>query len=515
MPNVFTTVTQQGFGGRIISAIVGVPIGILLIIGACILLYWNEGRVDYSKIALKSVPINANQVDPSSNGKFVSITGSVDSSQPLGDGAYLKPGPYVAVQRVVEEYSWAEQQQSQTNNHVGGSSTTTTTYTYTAQWSTDPQDSSTFNQPQGHQNPPLPIYGTTVEANSGEVGAYQFDPQTIKLPSLQPLSLSASMINLSAETATGAPAAANQTSVTPTTNTSTANNNTPSSQSTNTNPLAHLTLASPQYLFGGSGSLTAPNIGDIRISYLTLPNGTTVTAFGQVNNGTLSAYTDSGNHTMYALLLGDRQTAISTLHSQYVKAIWIFRGIGIAMIWFGLMMLFAPLDALLDFLPIAGEIGSVISSIIAFPIALILGGTVIIVGYTAHHIIALVIAVPTVLVVCLGLLKLVKKIRGIPRRGSSGGVATQQPFPGGGPVAPANQSNGSLFNTPSQPVAQSYPPQLQPSQPIQPTQSSSSPYTAVSPNPLQSQPPTPVVNPTTHAPQPNQGNGPQQPPLIQ
>ena len=47
MPNTFTTVSHQGFGSRIMGAIIGVPVGIVLIFGSCILLYWNEGRTDY------------------------------------------------------------------------------------------------------------------------------------------------------------------------------------------------------------------------------------------------------------------------------------------------------------------------------------------------------------------------------------------------------------------------------------------------------------------------------------
>ena len=451
MPNTFTTITQQGFGSRIMGAIVGVPIGILLILGACILLYWNEGRVDFSKIASKSIAIPASQINPTYNGKFVSITGNVTANQQLGDGAYLKPGPYVAVQRTVEEYSWAEQQHSQSNNHVGGSSTTTTTYTYTAQWSSSPQDSSTFNNPQGHQNPPMPISGTTLEANSGKIGAYQFDPQTIKLPPLQPLSLNASIINLgNATTPTGAPSAATNASNKTISTAYDTNSSTPQSQSANMNPLSHLTLASAQYIYGGSGSLSTPKIGDIRISYQALENGTTVTAFGQLSDGSLGAYTDSSNHTLYSLLLGDRQTAIATLHTQYITAIWIFRGVGIAMIWFGLMMLFAPLDAVLDFIPIAGEIGGVLSFIISFPIALILGGSVILIGYTMHHIIALIIGVPVVLAICIGLLKLMKKLRGIPRRGSNGGALGAAPIAPSGPIQPSVQSNGSLFPKPNQ-----------------------------------------------------------------
>ncbi len=432
MPNTFTNVTRTGFGSRIMSAIVGVPIGIILIVGSCILLYWNEGRVDYSKIASKSTPVQANRIDQSKNGQFVSVTGSVSTGQQIGDGAYLKPGPYVAVQRTVEEYAWVQDEQTQSHNNLGGSSTNTTTYTYKQEWTSDPADSSTFQYPQGHQNPTLPIESSTTEATSGYVGAYSFDPQTIKLPALQDLSLSSANVNLPTS-----PSAANTTTTA-----------TPSSipASSTVSPISNLTIASSQYLYGGGGSLTAPQLGAIRISYQALPAGTTVTVFGTLNNGSLDSYTDPSNHTIYDLLYGGRQTAIATLHSQYEKTIWIFRGIGVALIWLGLMMLFGPLDMLLDFIPIAGEISSTIVFIITLPVALILGGTVIIVSYSVHHPIDLFIAVILIMAIWIGIFKLIKKARNIPKRGSGGYLPPATPQQPVNPYqAPQNPTSGSLF----------------------------------------------------------------------
>jgi hypothetical protein len=488
MSNTFTTVSRQGFGSRLVGAIIGVPVGIVLIFGSCFLLYWNEGRTDYSKIASKSIPVQASQVDQSQNGKFVSVTGTVSTNQQIADGAYLKPSSYVAVQRTVDEYAWVQTEHTSSSNNVGGSSTNKTTYTYSEQWTDDPADSSTFQYPQGHQNQPKPLNDTQVAATSGQVGAYSFDPQTIKLPTLQDVSLSSTNVTL--PTATTAP----PTTVAPSTTQTTA---TPAT----TNPLSDLTLASSQYIYGGSGSLTAPQVGDIRISYEALPSGTTTTAFGQLNNGSLAAYTDPSNHTLYDLLLGDRQTAIATLHNQYEKTTWIIRGVGVGLIWIGLMMLFGPLDMLLDFIPIAGEIGGMLTVIITLPVALLLGGTVIIVGYTLHHLIALLIGVPLIFVVWIGIFKLIKKARNIPKRGSGGNLPPTTPQQPVNPYqAPQTPTSGSLF-----PTSNSTEPQ-----PVQPTSYSPTP----SPNPTY---PPQVVNPSPQQTQPpygNQDNGGQQPPVV-
>lgn len=474
MPNTFTTVSRQGFGSRLMGAIIGVPVGIVLIFGSCILLYWNEGRTDYSKIAAKSIPVQASQVDQSQNGKFVSVTGAVSTSQQIGDGAYLKPGSYIAVQRTVEEYAWVQTEHTQSQNNTGGASTNTTTYTYSEQWTEDPVDSSTFQYPQGHQNPPEALNDTKVEATSAQVGAYSFDPQTIKLPTLQDVSLSSADVTL--PTSTTNPTA----TATPT-----------------TSPLSDLTIASPQYIYGGSGSLAAPQVGAIRISYEALPSGTTATAFGQLNNGSLSAYTDPSNHTIYDLLLGDRQTAIATLHNQYETTTWIIRGVGVGLIWLGLMMLFGPLDMLLDFIPIAGEIGGMLTFIITLPIALLLGGTVIIIGYTLHHVIALLIGVPLIFIVWIGIFKLIKKARNIPKRGSGGSIPPAMPQQ---PMSSYNQappSSGSLF-PPSSPVS------LSPQNNI-PTQQYAPPQQPTAPQPNMYNPSPPNDNPYQNPPEPPAG----------
>jgi hypothetical protein len=210
--------------------------------------------------------------------------------------------------------------------------------------------------------------------------------------------------------------------------------------------LSNFSLASPQYLYSGTGKLTTPQLGDVRISYTDLPTGTNVTVFGQLNDGILAAYTDPNNHTLYDLLAGDRQTAIATLHNQYEKTTWILRGVGIGLIWLGLMMLLAPLDTLLDFIPFVGEIGGMLTLVITFPIALVLGGTVIIIGYTLHHVIALLIGVPMILAVWVGIFKLIKRGRGISKRGG-GNPPPNVPQPPVNPYSPAPPTSGSLFPT--------------------------------------------------------------------
>ena len=104
--------TRRGRGSRGRSSLARVIIGLILFFVSFIALWLNEGRVDMSKIAIKSTPARATAVDPAHEGQFVSISGRMTTSERLGDEPYLKPGDYVQLTREVEMYAWVEKTKS-------------------------------------------------------------------------------------------------------------------------------------------------------------------------------------------------------------------------------------------------------------------------------------------------------------------------------------------------------------------------------------------------------------------
>src|SRR5712672_310876 len=77
-----TEVTTTGWGQRIGQSIVGALIGLLLVIGSVVLLWWNEGRaVDAIRAldrgARQLVEANATAVDPANNNKLVHLSGAM------------------------------------------------------------------------------------------------------------------------------------------------------------------------------------------------------------------------------------------------------------------------------------------------------------------------------------------------------------------------------------------------------------------------------------------------------
>jgi len=110
MPDKFTEVSRTGYGNRIIKSIKGIFFGFILFIASFGVLYWNEGRIDFSNIAKTAIEINSQTLaDSSLNGKLVSVSGLVTTDQTIGDDLFLKPDKFIAIERRVEMYAWVEE----------------------------------------------------------------------------------------------------------------------------------------------------------------------------------------------------------------------------------------------------------------------------------------------------------------------------------------------------------------------------------------------------------------------
>jgi len=357
MPNHFKDVTTTGYGGRIVNSIKGVIIGLILFVVSFGLLYWNEGRVDLSNIAKTATETSSATVsrDASLAGKFISTTGNVNSDQVIGDNLFLNPDKYVTAKRQVEMYSWIEKSESHSKTNTGGSETTETTYTYSKGWEENPKSSSNFKHPEGHENSPKSLDSYTNKVTTATIGAYNFDPQSVTLPNFSQLPLNFQNVTLN----------------------------------------DGVTLANDSYVFikkSADGTFDNPQIGDLRVSYHVLRPGFDGTIFGKLSGSKIDPYFGQGGVNLYRLFIGTRDQAISTLHTEYTRLLWILRLVGFLLMWFGLSALFGPISVLLDILPIFGAISRSIIGGITFAVAFVLTIVTILVSMIVHSLIALVIA---------------------------------------------------------------------------------------------------------------------------
>ena len=90
MSDHFTETTSRGFGSRLGSSLAGLIIGPLLVIGAVVLLWWNEGRAVQAIVGLKDAASQVVEADasgplPDNHNKLVHVVGNATAQSPIQD----------------------------------------------------------------------------------------------------------------------------------------------------------------------------------------------------------------------------------------------------------------------------------------------------------------------------------------------------------------------------------------------------------------------------------------------
>jgi hypothetical protein len=354
MADQFTEIKTQGWGSRLMSSIQGVAVGFFFFIISFGVLFWNEGRVDISKVAKTAIEIPAvGKVTPKAEGQLVSVTGSFQSDQKLADN-YLRAGDYILINRKAEIYSWEEEKEKSSSKNMGGSETTKTTYNYKKSWNSSPKDSTKFIHPEGHENPPMEIHSNYLKVDDGAIGDHKVLMSEITLPKGKKLSL-------------------------------------------NTNNVLQkdgLKFINQDFLYKGKGTLEHPTIGDVRVSYLTLSNPLNgATVFGKFNasNDSIVPFFDKNKNSLYRLFEGSREGAVAKMKQEHDMLTWVLRFFGCLFMWIGLMTMLSPISTFLDVVPILGSLGRGGFGIICFIITFVLSLTTIFISMIVHNLIALVV----------------------------------------------------------------------------------------------------------------------------
>lgn len=397
MPDLFTEVTRTGYFSRLSKSFGGIILGIILFFGSFVVLFNNEGSIDYSEIAKTAVEVSSTKdvTDAALKDKLLVTSGALTTTE-TPSAKYIKPANYLALSANVEMYAWEEDAKSSTDSEVGGSEKTTTTYTYKKNWTTDPEDSSRFRIPEGHTNSTLPFESTSAQAESATLGVFNVDMRSLTLPSLQKLTLNAENTDLPE----GAKLMA--TSSVPVVQTmQTTQQGTQQTTQQTTEQVVVKTENTPQlsgdnfiYLSKNAGSTyDQPQVGDIRISYTYLPNKSNVSLFGKLTDKTFGPYVDKNNTRFYQAFSGTKEDAIISLHQSYETSKWIMRFLGFIMMWVGLGMILGPLSVLVDVLPLLGSLSKSIVGFVTFIVALVLSTVTILISIVFHNVVALVLAV--------------------------------------------------------------------------------------------------------------------------
>ncbi|MFT5195601.1 MAG: hypothetical protein ACI85U_002623 [Candidatus Promineifilaceae bacterium] len=314
--------------------LMAIPIGILIFFGAFFVVWFNEGRVDLSVIAETSVPLSGDNFSAENEGKLVSVSGTIESEDLLGDPPYLKAQSFVYVERTAEMYAWDESGDSEDG------------YDYDKEWTTSPEDSNSFEE-SGYDNPPMSVNEAAFVTASANIGRYTILPSQIVFKQVEDISLTEGIV--SGGRVTG------------------------------------------DYLYLASASPQNPEIGDIRLSYSAFKANQFGTIFGKQQGNQIVTWRDSDDTLIYRAYPLDREAGIAALQTEYLTALWGMRMLALGMFFAGLMMAVSPLRKVLGYIPILGNVGNMAIAAVAFVIAFIVWSVTLLIAILLHNIIALIV----------------------------------------------------------------------------------------------------------------------------
>jgi hypothetical protein len=364
--HVYQEVTHRSWFDRLIGSVGGLLMGLLLFVGSFFVLFFNEGSIDFSKVARQAQVVSPAAIQSQAQGKWVALTGTIASSQPLGDNLHLKPGPYIALSRTVEMFAWKEDESRETQRNLGGSETTVTTYRYSTEWTDSPEDSDKFRK-SNYVNPSKAIANQIFKVANAKIGVYAIDMARLTEATNFPYSCTSDSRRYSPHYGNGI--------------------RFPDGNRLNLTPqilMATKAQVFGDYLFQGAGANDAPKVGDLRICYNALPNPSTVTVLGQLQGDRIVP----GLHqkqAFFRLSSGSLKESIGDLRNEYLIWLWFFRVLGFLMMWFGLMMVAQPISVVLSVVPFLGDLAEMISGAASFVVALVLSFTAIVVSSLIHQ----------------------------------------------------------------------------------------------------------------------------------
>ncbi len=356
MSNDSVSVTSsKSWFGRLGNAIAGVLFGIVLFLGSFALLFWNEGRaiqrektLDIGSKSVVTVP--ASPVSKENEGKLVHVTGDAKPNGEAIDPVFELALPVVKLRRNVEMYQWSESSKSETKQKLGGGEETVTTYTYEKKWSSQVIDSSSFQKPDGHQNPGEMPLSTTI-----------FTPDDVTLGDfVLPDSLLSQLSDFSAYPIT------KQTPI----NISFDNE--------------QVSLAN-QGVYVGADPAT-PAIGDLRVSFEVIEAGPVTVVARQVQD-TFESFSVKGLGTIEVLRAGTLSAEnVFTLEAQSNTFLtWLVRLGGFVMMLIGLSLIVNPIAVFASVIPLVGDVVSMGFGALAFVVALPLTIGTIAVAWLAYR----------------------------------------------------------------------------------------------------------------------------------
>jgi hypothetical protein len=383
MPDSFVETTSTSWLSRIVGSITGVLFGIVFVIGAIILLFWNEGRAvqtarslsEGGKVVVDAAP---SPVDPGNEGKLIHLSGDAKAGAPIMDGTFSVSAAALHLVRAAEMYQWEEDKHQETHKSIGGSEQTVTTYTYKKVWSDRTIDSQTFRHSDGHSNPQKQYGRLDLTAAESTLGAFKLNRAVLELlPASAALQLD--------------PQAADPIK----------------------SRIANAQIADGKIYIGTNPD--SPQIGDYRISYTYAPVGP-VSVIGRQSGAGIESYQTRAGDRLLLAVPGDRPAVEMFKQAERDNMIltWVLRLVGVVAMWLGVYLVLRPLVVVADVVPLIGSVIGAGAGVMALACTMVVAGFVIALAWFYYRPLVGVAVLAVGLVAGIGLHRLAGRRRAAP-----------------------------------------------------------------------------------------------------
>ena len=348
--------TSTSWFSRLGGSLTGAVFGLVLLIVAIVALFWNEGRAVATYKSLNEglsivVTTDATRIDPALDGKLVHIESDVTPAADIVDAdTGVTASGVIGLARNVEMYQWVETQISTTEKKLGGGEETVTTYSYATEWSGSAQDSSSFKEPQGHENPHFWLPSAETLVDVAQLGAFSVTGSQIASVGVREAMLITDETAAEASAALGYPGEGRSVM---------------------------------QALYFGADE-KAPQIGDTKISFekIVLPE---VSIVGMQNGDILTDYTTQNGYALFLLAAGREPSAKMFADSQANNALltWVIRAAGTFGLFVGFGLILRIFSVIGDVIPFVGSLIAFGTGLTSFVMAVAVGAIVIAIGWFA------------------------------------------------------------------------------------------------------------------------------------
>jgi hypothetical protein len=387
-----TEVTNESWFGRIGESIKGVLFGLLLLVVAAVVLFWNEGRAVREAQTIEEgrhnvVDAEAAKVDPADEGKLVHVSGLAATGETLADSTFGVSAAAVKLRRSVEMYQWQEHKKERTEKKLGGGTRTETTYTYDRTWSSQLIDSANFREHDKVNPTEMPFHSETFTAKDVALGAYRLTPSLLgQFDAWQPLA--------AGPASTPAPAAGPEATGPEATTTPRAASATPATQVMGLQardggyylPRAAWAGGAAAATGTADASAAGPQIGDIRIRFDVVPPGPVSVISRQVK-ASFEPYQSKAGNTIDMLVAGTQSAELMFKQRADTNRMltWLLRAGGFVAMLIGFSLILRPIAVLGDVVPFIGSLLGAGVFAISFGLSLCGSLVVIAIGWIVYR----------------------------------------------------------------------------------------------------------------------------------